>query len=264
MKGIFHRSELLIGTENFEKLKLKKIIVFGVGGVGSWCAESLVRNGIHSLTLVDSDRVCVTNINRQLMATTKTVGKVKTEALKERLLAINPKADIEDIQEIYSADNAHLFNFDNYDYVIDAIDSLANKIHLVNTVTNSNAVLFCSLGASLKIDPTRIQVGKFWSVKGCPLGSIMRKRMRQRKDYPKKDFICVYSDEVLENQGGETLTCGNSQCLCPGGSHGPGKEELVNHEWCSSKAIINGTMSHITAIFGMTLSGLVTQHILKN
>ncbi len=261
-KGAFHRLERLVGSDGMTEIASKKVIIFGIGGVGSWCAESLIRNGIQNLTLVDSDRVCVTNINRQLMATTLTVGKVKTEALKERLLAINPKCQITSIQEIYSPETSSGFFLETYDYIIDAIDSLSNKIHLINTATKTNAVLFSSLGASLRMDPTRIKVANFWAVKGCPFGSILRKRMRQRKDMPAKDFLCVYSDEVLENKGGNELACGQEKCLCPSGKSATGNPELDDHEWCSSKAVINGTVSHITAIFGFTLAGLVTKDIL--
>src|SRR5512146_3176153 len=121
-KGIFQRTELLLGKEMMSAISEKKVIIFGIGGVGSWCAESLVRSGIHDLTIVDSDRVCITNINRQLHATMSTVGEVKTEALKRRLLDINPFAEIKDIQKIYNRDNSDSFGLDEYDYIIDAID----------------------------------------------------------------------------------------------------------------------------------------------
>ena len=133
-KGIFQRTELLIGKSKMDKLREKRVILFGIGGVGSWCAESLVRSGIQHLTIVDSDRVCVTNINRQLMATTKTVGKVKTEVLKERLLEINPKVEINALQMIYSKENYELFHLEEYDFIVDAIDSFANKIHLIQMI----------------------------------------------------------------------------------------------------------------------------------
>lgn len=260
-KAIFRRTELLLGKDGMENIASKKVIIFGIGGVGSWCAESLIRNGVSNLTIVDSDRVCITNVNRQLMATTKTVGMVKTDALKERLLEINPSANIIAIQKIYSEENSGFFDLGSYDYIIDAIDSLGNKIHLINNATRTNAVLYSSMGASLRLDPTQIKVANFWDVKGCHLGRIMRKKMRHRKQLPAKDFLCVYSEELLENKGPQELTCGNSSCVCPKSNNGPGDAELVNHEWCSKKAAINGTSSHITAIFGFTLAGLVTQHI---
>jgi tRNA A37 threonylcarbamoyladenosine dehydratase len=179
-KGIFQRTELLLGKSFVEKAAEKKVIIFGIGGVGSWCAESLIRSGIVHLTIVDSDRVCVTNINRQLMATTKTVGKVKTDVLKNRLLEINPKAVITDLQKIYSKETADFFDLDSYDFIIDAIDSFSNKIYLIQEATKSKATLFSSMGAALKMDPTRIKVAEFWKVDGCPLGAALRKRIRQK------------------------------------------------------------------------------------
>lgn len=261
-KGAFHRIERLVGKKGMKAIASKKVIIFGIGGVGSWCAESLIRNGIHDLTIVDSDRVSETNINRQLMATSKSVGQVKTQVLKERLLEINPKAIITSIQEVYCEENSHLFNLASYDYVIDAIDSLSHKIHLINSVSLTNAVLFCSLGASLRMDPTRIKVGDFWKVKGCPFGRIIRKRMRQRKQVPEKSFLCVYSDEVLENKGDidQSLEQKDLELV-----QNDTKSNSVadQQDWNSQKAVINGTVSHITAIFGFTLAGLVTKDILE-
>lgn len=242
-----------------ERMAAKKVIIFGIGGVGSWCAESLVRSGIHRLTIVDSDRICITNINRQLHATVQTVGEVKTEALKRRLLEINPAAEITAIQKIYNRDNHPFFELDQYDYIIDAIDSLGSKTHLIRQATRTNAVLFSSMGASLKLDPTRIKVGEFWEVKGCPLASKIRKMIR-KGDLPARKFQCVYSDELLENKGSGS-SCGTDKCLCPKNIIAPGESELADHEWCSMKAVINGTVAHITAIFGFTLAGLVIQDI---
>ena len=238
----------------------KRVIVFGVGGVGSWCAESLVRSGVRQLTIVDSDRVCITNVNRQLMATTETVGRVKVEVLKERLLSINPKAEITALQKIFSQETAGEFDLDQYDYVIDAIDSLKDKALLILMACRSKAKLFSSMGAALKIDPTRIRVAEFWKVKGDPLARAIRKKFKHQDQFPDRKFQCVYSDELLENQG-HNATCGTEQCMCPKAKQGPGDLSLLNHEWCSSKARINGTTAHITAIFGFTLAGLVLEDI---
>lgn len=245
------------------RLSEKKVILFGIGGVGSWCAESLVRTGIVNLTIVDSDRVCVTNVNRQIMATTKTVGQVKTEALKERLLEINPKADIIALQKIYSIETSNQFNLEDYDIIIDAIDSIGSKVHLIKKAIKTKAFFVSSMGAALKVDPTRVKVDSFWNVKGCPLGSRLRKLLR-KVGVPQKDFLCVYSDELLENEGGVESACGTEKCLCPKSDSGPGDAELVNHEWCSLKAAINGSLAHITGIFGLTLAGLVIQHLYDN
>jgi tRNA threonylcarbamoyladenosine dehydratase len=260
-KGIYQRTELLLGSEVMSEIALKKVIIFGIGGVGSWCAESLVRSGIRNLTIVDSDRICVTNINRQLQATTLTVGEVKTDALKKRLLEINPYATINDIQKIYSPHNHDYFKLDQFDYIIDAIDSLGSKIHLIRKATRTSATLFSSMGASMKIDPSKVKVAEFWDVIGCPLGSKVRKMIR-KGDLPAKKFLCVFSEEMVESKG-SVLSCRTDNCLCPKSKNGPGDPELANHEWCSQKAVINGTVAHITAIFGFTLAGLLIQDICK-
>ena len=262
-QAIFRRSELLVGEDVMERIAQKRVIIFGVGGVGSWCAETLVRSGIRQLTIVDSDRVCITNINRQLMATTKTVGQVKVEALKERLLTINPQAEITALQKIFTQETAEEFALDSYDYIIDAIDSLKDKALLILMACRTEAKLFSSMGAALKMDPTRIKVTEFWKVQGDPLARALRNRFKRDKQFPKRKFQCVYSDELLTNRG-HNATCGTEHCMCPKAQDGPGDPSLLNHEWCSSKAQINGTMAHITAIFGFMLGGLVLADIEKN
>ena len=232
--AIFRRSELLLGDEAMERIAQKRVIIFGVGGVGSWCAESLVRSGIRQLTIVDSDRVCITNINRQLMATSKTIGQVKVEALKERLLSINPSAEITALQQIFTAETADSFDIGSYDYIIDAIDSLKDKALLILMATQTEARFFSSMGAALKLDPTKIKTAEFWKVQGDPLARALRKRFK---------FQCVYSDELLENKG-----------IPPTDGEIP---SMFN------KPQINGTLAHITAIFGFMLAGLVIQDIVK-
>ena len=230
--AIFRRNELLLGSETMERIAQKRVIIFGVGGVGSWCAESLVRSGISRLTIVDSDRVSVTNINRQLMATTKTVGQVKVDTLKERLLSINPKAEITALQQVFSEETAESFQLDTYDYIIDAIDSLKDKATLILLACQQQAKFFSSMGAALKLDPTRIKVTEFWKVKGDPLARALRNRFKKDKTFPKRKFLCIYSDELLKNQ-------------MPVDPEDRG----------------NGSIVHITAIFGLMLAGLVIQDI---
>ena len=259
--AIFRRSELLLGVDTIERIGQKRVIIFGVGGVGSWCAESLVRSGIRHLTIVDSDRVCITNINRQLMATTKTVGQVKVEVLKERLLSINPSADITALQKIFTQDTADEFEIGSYDYIIDAIDSLKDKALLILMATRTKAKFISSMGAALKLDPTRIKITEFWKVQGDPLARALRKKFKQLGEYPKRKFQCVYSDELLTNKG-HNATCGTGPCVCPKAKMGPGDPSLLNHEWCSSKAQINGAVAHITAIFGFMLASLVIRDLL--
>lgn len=261
-EGIFRRTQLLVGDSVMNRLAAARVLIVGVGGVGSWCAESLVRTGIRHVTVVDSDRVCITNVNRQLMATLSNVGRVKVDALRERLLSINPKADIEAVQKIYSEETADDFDLSSYDYVVDAIDSLKDKVLLIRRACRARTVFFSSMGAALKLDPTKIAVAEFWKVKGCPLAAALRRKFKQSGDLPRRKFKCVYSEELLRNRG-HNATCGTAACLCPKAEHGPGDPALVNHEWCSSKAQINGTLAHTTAIFGFTLAGLVVQDVWK-
>jgi len=230
--AILRRSEMLLGSEVMERMAEKRVIIFGVGGVGSWCVESLVRSGIRHLTIVDSDRVSITNINRQLMATTKTVGQVKVEALKERLLTINPSAEITALQKIFTQETAEEFDLDSYDYIIDAIDSLKDKALLILMACRTKAKFYSSMGAALKLDPTRIQVAEFWKVKGDPLARALRNKFKKEKLFPKRKFQCIYSDELLENK-------------MPVDPDDRG----------------NGSLVHITAIFGFMLAGLVLADI---
>ena len=229
-QDIFRRTELLLGDELMERLSSKRVIIFGVGGVGSWCAESLIRSGIRQLTIVDFDRVCITNINRQLMATTKTVGQVKVDVLRERLLTINPAADITALQQVFTAETADSFDLDGYDYIIDAIDSLKDKSLLIQMACQTKARFFSSMGAALKMDPTRIQVTEFWKVQGDPLARALRRQFKQSKCFPKRKFLCVFSDELLQNKGDAAM---------------PPR--------------INGTVAHLTAMFGFMLAGLVVK-----
>lgn len=248
-EGIFNRTELLLGQETTQSIANKRVILFGVGGVGSWCAESLIRSGIHHLTIVDSDCVCVTNINRQLMATTETVGRPKVEVLKERLLTINPDAEINALQQVYCAETAASFHIETYDYVIDAIDSLDNKAMLIRHACDTPATLFASMGAALKMDPLQIDIAEFWKVKGCPLAKALRQKFKKSKQFPSKKFKCVYSEELLENKGIDTFQ--------------ETTETLAEHDWHAAKVHTNGTIAHTTAIFGFMLAGLVIQDIIK-
>lgn len=241
--AIFRRTELLLGSNTVERIAQKRVIIFGVGGVGSWCAESLLRSGISHLTIVDSDRVSITNINRQLMATTKTVGQVKVDALRERLLTINPSAEITALPKIFSQETAEEFNLDSYDYIIDAIDSLKDKALLILMACQTKAKFFSSMGAALKLDPTKIKVTEFWKVKGDPLARALRNRFKRDKTFPKRKFLCIYSDELLQNLGNAD------------------DNEGVEQPSMFNKPQTNGTLAHITAIFGFMLAGLVIQDI---
>lgn len=230
----FARTERLLGTDGLQKLSASRVILFGTGGVGSWCAEALVRSGIGHLTIVDPDCVDESNINRQLPATTRTIGEPKVQVLRERLLEINPACEVLALQDRYTlgAD----FHLSGYDAIIDAIDSLTDKVNLLLEASNTRAAVFSSMGAACKMDPTKVRVAEFFDVRGCPLGAALRKRMRKNRTLPAKKILCVYDEEVLPNLGPEQ-------------DPGPGK------------AIANGTLAPITGIFGFTLAGLVIQHI---
>lgn len=238
---IFNRTELLLGSDALEALQEKRVAVFGIGGVGSWCAESLIRTGIVHLTIVDADNVCETNINRQLMATTKTIGMPKVDVLRQRLLEINPEADVIAIKDVYNDERSADFSLDQYDYIIDCIDSLKDKIALLLNASKTKATVFSSMGAALKVDPTQIRVAEYWKVRGCPLGAVMRKKMKRAKVKPEKPILCVYSEEVLENKGLKSES-----------------DESMSF----TKVQTNGSLVHITAIFGFMLAGLVVKDII--
>jgi tRNA A37 threonylcarbamoyladenosine dehydratase len=187
----------------------------------------------------------------------------KAKEFAAKLLEINPDAEINAMQEIYTAENDAMFHLDDYDYIIDAIDSLQHKANLILRATECNGKLFSAMGAALKMDPTKVQVAEFWKVQGCPLARAVRNRFKRNHTFPKKKFLCVYSPELLCNKG-KASTCGTSACMCPKAIIAAGNPSLVNHEWCSSKAQINGTVAHITAIFGFTISGLVIQDIVSS
>ena len=236
---LYDRTTLLLGESGMERIARQRVILFGVGGVGSWCAESLVRSGVRHLTLVDNDRVHPSNLNRQLQATTLTVGQLKVEALRERLLTINPEAEITAIADIYNAENADSFHLETYDVVIDAIDSLTPKAHLILHATSLPVLFFSSMGSALKTDPTKIKVDEFWKITYCPLARALRKKFKHWQKFPERKFMCVHSQEVLTNVGEA-----HAEDNTPDEFH---------------KVQVNGTIAHITAIFGFTLAGLAIE-----
>ena len=241
-RDIFNRAELLLGADVMERLASVRVILFGVGGVGSWCAEGLVRSGVRHLTIVDADDVVPSNINRQRMATVSTVGRSKVEALKEILLDINPEASVETIHARFTEASAASFELENYDYIIDAIDALKDKAALILRATATPATFFSSMGAACKIDPNKIRVASFWEVRGCPLGAMLRKKLRKAGTLPAKDFLCVYDEELLPNRGADTAL----------------EEELK-----FDKVSHNGSLITVTAPFGFTLASLVIEDLMS-
>ena len=230
------RIEQLIGYSALEYLSGLRVAVFGVGGVGSVCAETLVRSGVCNLTIVDSDCVVKSNINRQLPALESTVGMPKVDVLAKRFADINPEAKIVPIQAVYSMEDRDRFDFKSYDVVVDAIDSLAHKIDLLATASEAGCKVFCSLGAAGKLDPTKVRTASIWQTKGCPLGKLVRNGLRKRGFAG--DFMAVYSEEPpmvnARAEAGGTEVHGNSQ-----------------------KSVILGSAMPVTAAFGLALGSLV-------
>ena len=207
-------------------LQSKRVILFGIGGVGSWCAEALIRTGLMHLTIVDGDTVQPSNLNRQLPATQATLGMSKVEALKERLLAINPQAEIIARYEMVNGEWLAANGLDGYDYVIDAIDSVADKTDLILYASRVRALkVFSSMGAALRFDPTQVRVAELFDVKGDALAKAVRARMKKIGQHPNKKIRCVYSLEQAQR--------------------------------CEER----GSLMQVTAVFGCTLAGLVIEDV---
>ena len=179
MSNQFSRTELLIGKEGIEKLQNSKVAIFGIGGVGSFVVEGLVRAGVGSFVLVDNDKICLTNLNRQIISTRKTVGKPKVEVAKERILEINPEANVEIHQEFFMPDSQGILD-DTVDYIIDAVDTVTAKIELVMRANKLNIPIISSMGTGNKLDPTRFEVTDIYKTSVCPLAKVMRKELRAR------------------------------------------------------------------------------------
>ena len=233
---IFKRMQMLTGEPAMKKLNQTKVIVFGVGGVGSWAADALVRSGIETITIVDGDDVGSTNVNRQLQATCHNVGQPKVHELRKRLELLNPKVNITSLQAAYAPDTADSFDLEGYDYILDCIDSVANKAELIQHAGRLNVQLFSSMGAACKLDPSQIRVGSVWDIAGCSLAKSLRRRLR-RLGFD-GDLQTVYSEENVP---------ANEQTSDPGGY----------------RKSVNGSAAHITATFGMFLAGMVIQDVIK-
>ena len=230
MDEFFSRSEALLGAKAMEALRAKKVIIFGVGGVGSWCAEALVRTGLIHLTIVDGDVVQASNVNRQLPATRATMGMPKVEALKERLLTINPDAEIVAINAMYKPNDKSFPLGEDlgeapFDYIIDAIDSVNDKTDLIINATRARVKIFSSMGAALRFDPTKVTTGELMDIKGDALAKAVRARMKKLDVHPYKKVRCVYSSEQAQR--------------------------------CETR----GSLMQVTAVFGLTLASLVITDI---
>ncbi len=225
MEDFFARSEALLGEKTMENLRSARVIIFGVGGVGSWCAEALIRTGLCHLTIVDDDVVQASNVNRQLPATRETVGCPKVEVLKERLLTINPDAEIVALQQRYVPSSD--FPLSTFNYIIDAIDDVSAKADLIVCATRARVKIFSSMGAALRFDPTQVTTGELMSIKGDALVKAVRARMKKTGQKPYRKVRCVYSTEPAQK--------------------------------CDTR----GSLMQVTAVFGMTLAGLVVDAIRK-
>ena len=201
MKPMFTRTIQLIGEDGFAALQRARVILFGVGGVGGWCAETLLRTGIGHLTIVDFDKVDTTNLNRQVVATHENIGQSKVLEMQKRLFSICPTADVQAIDRQYNAETAETFDLAQYDIVIDAIDMVECKALLLYSATQAGCKVYSSMGAGRKTDPQKIRTAEFWKVQGCPLARALRTKIKKADLLPASKIQCVYSEEVSGNQG---------------------------------------------------------------
>ena len=253
---LFQRLQLLTGTPAIGYLQASRAAVFGIGGVGSWAAEALVRSGVGAVTLVDNDVICITNVNRQLQATTKNVGQPKVEELAARLRLLNPRCEVTPVMRACEPATVDEFAVGQYTYVLDGIDSITCKVALIRAAHAAGCTLFSAMGAAAKLDPTQVRVSSIWESTGCPLARWIRRRLRESGF--QGDFQVVWSPENLEPVEQTSVACGTHTCHCP--KFVPLDDDDAEHrDWCAEKRVINGTAVHMTAIFGMMLAGLVVQ-----
>lgn len=247
----FSREELLIGKEALERLQNSKVAVFGIGGVGAYAVEGLVRGGIGRFVLIDDDTICLTNINRQLHATTKTIGRPKVEVMKERILEINPTAEVITHQCFYLPGSADELIKDDYDYIIDAMDTVTAKIDLIVNAKARNIPIISCMGAGNKLDPTKFRVTDIYKTSVCPLARVMRHELRARGI---KSLKVVYSEEEsLTPIETEDSSCAKG-CICPKGS-------VIT---CTKRRSIPGSISFVPSVAGLIAAGEVIKDIIKN
>lgn len=248
MLNQFSRTELLFGKEGMEKLKNARVAVFGIGGVGGYTVEALARSGVGSIDIIDDDKVCLTNINRQIIATRKTVGKYKVDVMKERILEINPDAKVFSHQCFFSTETADQFDFSEYTYVVDAIDTVSAKIELVLRCQEKNVPIISCMGAGNKLDPTRLEVADIYETSICPLAKVMRKELRLRGV---KSLKVVYSKEPARKPLEDMSISCRSHCVCP-----PGTARK-----CTIRRQIPGSNSFVPPVAGLIIAGEVIKDI---
>lgn len=247
----FSRTELLIGKEGIDKLKNSTVVVFGIGGVGSFTVEALTRSGVGKLVLIDDDAVCLTNLNRQIHANLKTVGKAKVEVMKERVLSINPKCEVITHKTFVTKDNIDEILTGEIDYVVDAIDTVSSKIALIEYCTEKNIKIISSMGTGNKLDPTKFRITTIDKTKVCPLAKVMRYELRKRGI---KKVKVLFSEELpLKPKVDDVVTCMEG-CVCTGESS----------KRCTKKRQIPGSISFVPPVAGMIIGGEVIKDILKS
>ena len=249
MLNQFSRTELLIGEDGIEKLKNAKVAIFGIGGVGSFVVEGLVRAGVGNFVLVDDDKVCLTNLNRQIIATRKTVGKFKVDIAKERILEINPNANVEVYQKFFMPDSEEILD-NTVSYIVDAVDTVTAKIELVVRANKLNIPIISCMGTGNKLDPTSFEVTDIYKTSICPLAKVMRKELRNRGI---KKLKVVYSKEEPIKPD-ETLECScKTGCICP-----PGTVRK-----CTARNQVPGSISFVPSVAGLIVAGEVIKDIIK-
>jgi tRNA threonylcarbamoyladenosine dehydratase len=250
MLHAFSRMELLVGPEAVEKLSRSKVAVFGVGGVGSYSVEGLVRSGVGRFVLIDDDCICLTNINRQIHATMKTIGKPKVEVMRDRILEINPKAEVIIHQIFYMPDNADKVMNDNFDYIIDAIDTVTAKIDLVMKAKEKGIPIISSMGTGNKFDPTRLEITDISKTSVDPLARVMRKELRNRGITSLK---VLFSKEEPAKTIETLQTSCKEGCICPKGS--------TRH--CTVRHHIPGSVSFVPPVAGLIIAGEVVRELIR-
>lgn len=250
MLNQFSRTELLIGKEGIEKLNKAKVAIFGIGGVGSFVVEGLVRAGVENFILVDDDKICLTNLNRQIIATHKTIGKYKVEVAKERILEINPNAKVETYREFFLPESEEIID-KTVNYIVDCVDTVTAKIELVMRANKLDIPIISSMGTGNKLDPTRFEVTDIYKTSICPLAKVMRKELRARGI---KALKVVYSKEEPIKLD-ESLECSleNGYICSPG-----------TKRKCTSRNQVPGSISFVPSVAGLIISGEIIKDIIKN
>ncbi len=250
MLNQFSRTELVIGKEGVEKLNNAKVAIFGLGGVGSFVLEGLVRAGIGNFVLIDDDKICLTNLNRQILATRKTVGQPKVEVAKQRILDINPDANVEIHQEFFMPETEGILD-NSIDYIVDCIDTVTAKIELVVRADKLNIPIISCMGTGNKLEPTRFEVTDIYKTSVCPLAKVMRKELRSRGI---KKLKVVYSKEEPVRLNETTENSCKHNCICP-----PGTKRK-----CTIRNQVPGSVSFVPSVAGLIIAGEVVKSILNN